>query len=405
MTYLDSKALDKKRQVLALTERIAQEKGMLSEIALANGARIARATNTKVEKKVQKEGRIKTTVTTAAISGYFDGTAKDLVLGSTANFLVWDILEFRTSANKVISDLTVGIDSITNGTTVKVIKIGWTDAAVASGAICILKTSANEEASKGTKRPMHLPTTIYNLTQIIRETRGVTGTAMVVNNYDVASAKTEARRQVLEYFARQLDAICTSSVRVLTTLGWVERRVAGWLPFFCDNAFNSAWEVTWAATGNRLNAAGAELTQAMIDDGFQYVIENGWRLNTMLLSPAKARVVSGFDSGKIVINYEALASAETRGGAVQILKSPIDINGNIIDKMYVSTEIAKNIVRLFDRSKMYLLPMDERSYIESVTTYESSDGWVDWLDIHMTWEWTFLFENADIYSYTITNLL
>jgi len=66
---------------------------------------------------------------------------------------------------------------------------------------------------------MHLPTTIYNLTQIIRETRGVTGTAMVVNNYDVASAKTEARRQVLEYFARQLDAICTSSVRVLTTLG------------------------------------------------------------------------------------------------------------------------------------------------------------------------------------------
>jgi hypothetical protein len=53
---------------------------------------------------------------------------------------------------------------------------------------------------------------------------------------------------------------------------------------------------------------------------------------------------------------------------------------------------------------MYLLPMDERSYIESVTSYENSDGWVDWLDIHMTWEWTFLFENADIYSYTIDNL-
>ena len=404
MTYLDSKALDKKRQVLALTERIAQEKGMLSEIALANGARIARATNTKVEKKVQKEGRIKTTVTTATVSGYFDDTAKDLVLGSTVNLLVWDILEFRTSANKVLSNLTVGIDSITNGTTVKVIKMGGTDIAVPANSVCILKNSANEEASKGTKRPMHLPTTIYNLTQIIRETRGVTGTAMVVNNYDVASAKTEARRQVLEYFARQLDAICTSSVRGTPTLGWVERRIAGWLPFFCDNNFNSSWEVVAGTPLNRFNAAGAELTQAMIDDGFQYVIENGWRLNTMLLSPAKARVVSGFDSGKIVINYEALASAETRGGAVQILKSPIDINGNIIDKMYVSTEVAKNQVRLFDRSKMYLLPMEERSYIESVTSYENSDGWVDWLDIHMTWEWTFLFENADIYSYTIDNL-
>jgi hypothetical protein len=57
-----------------------------------------------------------------------------------------------------------------------------------------------------------------------------------------------------------------------------------------------------------------------------------------------------------------------------VLKSPIEINGNIIDKMYVSTEVAKNQVRLFDRSKMYLLPMDERSYIESVTSYENSDG-------------------------------
>ncbi len=404
MTYLDSGALDKKRQVLALTETIAQEKGMLSAVALANGARIARAKNTTVEKKIQKEGRIKTTVTTLAASGYFDETAKDLVLGSTTNLLVWDVLEFRTSANKVISNLTVGVDSITNGTTVKAIKLGGTDAAIPAGAICILKTSANEEASKSAKRPMHLPTTIFNMTQIIREARGVTGTAMVVNNYDTASAKAEARRQVLEYFARQLDAICTSSVRLLTTLGGVERRIAGWLPFFCDNKFDTSGAIVAGTPDNVVDKAGAELTQDMIDDGFQYVIENGGRLNTMLLSPAKARVVSGFDSGKIVINYEALATATTRGGAVQVLKSPIEINGNIIDKMYVSTEVAKNQVRLFDRSKMYLLPMEERSYIEKVTEYANSDSAEDALTVAMTWEWTFFFENADIYSYTINNL-
>lgn len=404
MTYLKSDALDQKRTVLAAIETIATEKGLLSAIALANGARLPRYKTTKLEKKIKKEGRIKSAVTTAAISGYFDNTGKALDVADTSNFLVWDILEFRTSDNKLKGNLTLWVDAVTDATTLSVKKIGWDDIAVDLTDVAILKINANEEASSDSTRPMFLPTTSYNLSTIIREAREVSGTAMVVNNYDVKSATGEARRQVLDGFARQLDSLCNSSVRTSTTLGGKSRKVVGWLQFFCDNAFDADGEVSWPATGNVKDASAAAITQEMINDGFQYVIENGGRLNSAMLSPAQARKISAFDSNKIVINYDAVNKAETRGGSVQVLKSPITINGNVIDKMYVSTEVAKDEVRLFDRSKMYLLPMEGRSYIESVSTIKTTDNAIDGVKIGWLGEFSFLFENADIYSYRIKNL-
>lgn len=405
MSYLLSSALDSKRTVLAAMETIANEKGLLSGIFLANGARKERYKTTKLEQKIKKEGRIKSNVTTAAISGFYTSTAADLIIGDTTNFLVWDILEFRTIDNKLKGNLTLWVDSITNGTTLSVKKVGWTDIAIDITDNVILKINANEEASSDKTRPIYLPTTAYNLSTIIREAREVSGTAMVVNNYDVKSAEWEARRQVLDGFARQLNALCTSSVRTTVVLGWTSRKVIGGMQFFSDNAFDADGEVTWPATGNVKDGGGVDVTQDMVNDGFQYVIENGGRLNSALVAPAQARKISGFDEGKIVINAEALATASTRGtGAVQILKSPISINGNIIDKIYVDTSVAKDEIRLFDRSKGYLLPMDKRSYIESKSTILTTDNAVDGVKVGGLGEYSFLFENADIYTYTISNL-
>lgn len=406
MSYLKEKSLDPVRQVLAITERILQEKGMIAEVALANWASKVRVDSTKFEAKEMKEGRIKTTVTNQVASGYFDDTAKDLVVWETKNILVWDLFEFRTATNGTITDLIVWVDSKTNDTTIKVKKVGWTDALIPAGAMFLLKTSTNQEVSSKSSRPMNLPSTIFNYPQIIRETREVSGRTVEINNYDFDSAVAEARRQTLEYFGRQLDAICMSSFRWTTTLGWEERDIAWGLPYFADNVFDSKWVRTWPSVGNVVDAEWAELTQTMIDNGFQYVIENNGRLNSILTSPAQARKISSFDEGKIIINYDQLANAEnqSRWGSVQVLKSPITINGNVIDKIYVSTAIAKDEARMFDRSKMYLVPMKNREYNETTSDYYSTDAAIDGVSVSMLGDWTFIFENADVYTYSIKNL-
>ena len=386
---------DIQRQVLQTAKSVAKEQGLIWEIALSNtGSEVL--TGSKLERKEMVYSPIKLEIDTAIASGYFDTTAKDVVVISGAKELqVWDLLIFQSANKTSKGSLTVIVDSITDDTTFKAKKVWGTDIAIASWDLVYLSSSALEEWSTNSEyRGITKPRNVYNYPQIFRVAGSVSGSMASTNNWDFKNIKAELIKQVTLDLARKLNGIATSSIRYTTTTSDGKLKNYAWgLPFFVSNLFNEDGDMV-AGTAPNVKNVGGVISLDDINDGFQYAIENGGNLNAIICSPDQARKISTFENAKINIQLvNGAGSVPTKvWGAVQVLESPIKVGKNRIEAIYVDTNMAKDEAYLFNSQNGRLIPKKDRGIVwfKIQQPDENNDNY----RVGAICEWTFYYENA-----------
>ena len=397
-----SKSFDVARYVLPYTEQLLKEQNSLWEIALKNRNKFKPVRATKVEFKEYAKWPVKSPVTTATTAWYFaENTPVALEVENTTNFLVWDVLTFQTSDKKAKWDLTVVVTAITSWTELEVQYVGWDNTiAIEADDVAYLDTTAFPEWSETTKRrPMYKPRKIYNYTQIVKAWKSLSWTTVEINQYDFDDITRELKAQVYNDFAQKLAWLVSSAVRNSLVVAWEDVRIAGWLNYFARNTFDTDGEVTWKATANVRNVGWA-LTLDLIDDAFQYVIENEGVINACICSPAQARKISELNPTSVAINFDWQGTnLPVKGGATQILLSPINVNWNAITAIFVDRKMPKDEIIFFNMNNLALIPMDNRAALENEINYNATK---DIYSLDMLWEWTVRYVDAPENTYILT---
>ena len=392
--------LDVTRQVLPITERILLEQGRLWAIALRN-RKDKPVTSTKVEWKEMSYSPVKVKLTTATAVWYFTAGANKDIDTDTTNLLVWDILSVQDKDKKSKGDLRLMVTEIISSTQAKAQKIWGTDVAIETTDFLYVETATNEEGSKvGKRRQIQLPRTRYNYTQIIRAGHIIPRTQAEVNNYDFKDVKNELRTQAYKRWGEQFDGLVTSTIRTSVMTAQGERRVAWGLFYFANNNFDAKWDLISGATDN-IKAVNWALTIDLVNEAFRYAIENWGNLNSVVVNTKQAIAISKLFQDKVNVNIINGTTPKTIGGAVQILKSPINVAGNEISQIYLDLKMPQDEITFFNDKIIEANYLQNSWVLEKIKQPTSED---DNFSIDLLWEWTIIVRNARENTYTLKKL-
>lgn len=395
--------LDVQRQVIPVAEKILLEKSALWGIALRNNrASKLVAKSTKLEWKEMVTGAIKLNVTAWIASWYFDWTDKNFSI-NTSNLMVWDIISFQDSTFKAKGDLRIIITALVDSWTAKARKIGGSNIAITTTDWAFVDSMAEADGSQVSKRrAMEVPSTLYNFTQIIRAGHSISWTDATTLNYSFADTKKELREQAYDKFTRALDWVITSSVRMSLALpeGWV-RRIAGWLNYFALNNFDpSTWDYSSPSSVN-VKVVNGVITKEHINFAFKHVIENGGALDALVANTAQLMQIATLYQDKVNVNVINGTVAWVVGGAVQVLKSPINVAGNEIKALYLDTRMPQDEIQFFNTNTIEAVPLEWRGALEEITEPTAKN---DNYSIDLLGEWTVKIKNAKSNTFVLKGL-
>lgn len=349
-----------------------------------NNAGTKRGKNKKYEWFEYSRSRVQTTVDTLVASGYFTATPKTLNVGDTTNLLVGDTLRFETSASVAISDLTVYITEITDGTNVKAIKVGGTDAEIAATSVAVFKSNLlPENSKKGEARKIRVPVSKFNYFQIfdtvVENSRTIEGSEVYGDIGKIANIRAEAfydlQRQLTEILANGIKAKFNNPVTGKEVYG------TGWIAEFVVNTQDES---------------AATLTQSMLDDAIETIIKGGWLANTIRCNTKQARAISALDGNKLMINLDE----KIRGNVVTAVQAGIPVEGSKIETIIVDTTMPEDELEIFDISNIALIPYSNGAIREMDATENGQDG----TTIRMLGEYTVEAKNMSKTAVKIINL-
>ncbi len=386
MSNADKEAITKdieiSRQLEAAFQVYVKDISPLVARALAN-AGTKRGTNKKYEWNEFSRERISTPITTALALGYLDATQKNVSM-DTSNVLAWDTFRFETTGWVAISDLTMYVTEVVNSTTVKAIKIGWTDAAVASWSIAVFKSNLLPENSKKREaRKIRVPNVKYNYFQIfdtlMENSRTLEGSDAIGDVGKIAFLRAEWFFDI----QRQLTEILSYGTRVKFTDPKTNKEIygAGWLAEFVVNS---------------IDAGGNALTQVHLDDAVWQILKWGWRANTIRCGLEQAKALSKLDESKLLINLDET----TRGNVVTSIQARIPVEGSKIDTIMVDFTMPEDEIDVFDISNIALIPYSNGAIREMDASEKGQDGNA----LRMIGEYTVEAKNFDKTAVKIKNL-
>lgn len=343
-----------------------------------------RGTAKKYEWYEYSRSRVQTTVDTLVASGYFTSTPKNVNVGDTTNLLVGDTLRFETAAGVSLWDLTIYITEIVDGTNVKAIKLGWTDAAIAATSIAVFKSNLlPENSKKGEARKIRVPVTKFNYFQIfdttVENSRTIEGSNVYGDIGKIAHIRSEAfydiQRQLTEMLSNGIAAKFTDPVSGKEIHG------AGWIGEFVVNTQDEG---------------AATLTQSMLDDAVETIIKWGWMANTIRCNTKQARAISALDTSKMTINLDD----KIRWNVVTAVQAGIPVEGSKIETIIVDITMPEDVIEIFDINNIALIPYSNGAIREVDATEPGQDG----KTFRTIWEYTVEAKNMSKTAVKIFNL-
>lgn len=276
------------------------------------------------------------TVTPASLQVKKDGLA----------FLQGDVLEYN--------GMTLLVDSVVSDTEVKCLLVGATDVEIPNDTALSNAGNSSMEWETGYEgRGITVPRRNYNFTTIVKTKKNITRSYATERKWTSDNAVQELRSQWLSDFARKLEKTIMSPIR-LETKSFVNgkqviRRYTGGLPFFIKNEFNDeTGEVIGPRTDNVISV-GWTVGIPHFNQGFKYAIKKGGILNTLAGSVDIIGSLANLENSKINISVLNGSNALEVGWGLKILKSPIDVDGNKIDAIYITDELADDEMLMYDR--------------------------------------------------------
>ncbi len=273
-------------------------------------------------------------------------TASLLVKKNGLAFLQGDIIDYTW--------MMLLIDSVVSDTEVKCYLIWTVDIEIPADTN--LKNAGNSSMEwevwvEG--RGITVPRRNYNYTTIIRTRKSISRTYATERKRTTTDAVKELRTQGIADFSRKLEKTVMSPIRLETRafINWkqVIRRYTGWIPYFIKNEFNDdTGELIWPRTDNVI-AVNWVIWMTHFNQGFKYAIKKGGTLNTIAGSVDIIGSLADLEKDKINITLLNGSNALEVGWGLKILKSPIDVDGNKIDAIFITDELDDWEALMYDR--------------------------------------------------------
>lgn len=381
---LTTEEIEVRRQLKEAFETYTLSISPLNWILLKNGQKLEPATAPKYEWLEFTQKRIETTVGANYTSLAFTATPADLVLANTVNYKAWDTIRFETPDNKKLSSLVLYITEVTNGTTVKAMKVGGNDVAISTNDIAVLVAAAKEENSpKGEVRWVDVPVDKFNYTQIIDALYEISRTLLGSKTVAAQGTIDKLRKTAFYKMSRQLTEILSNGQRAEITdpKKWKKIRLAWGMSFYITK---------------EIDAAGAALKLDHLNRAFEEIILWGGLPTAIRTNTSQARALSGLDRSKLTIN---IWDNQT-GTVVQVYQADIPVQWSKINTIILDTSMPQNEIEMFDISKMALVPYSNWAIREEDATEKGQDG----ATIRMIGEYTYVHEDAENTARRIKNL-
>jgi hypothetical protein len=286
-----------------------------------------------------------------------------LVLTSTTGVKVGMVLNFEaaTGASKTVQ---LVVTAVTNSTDLAVsVYASSTDVQLVATDVAKLVALPKAESTEADATDGYEPSTAYNYTQIFDRTAKVSLTAEAIKKYGIESAiDYQVERKLLE-LAYELNNSIIYGRRVQrtgTTPGTTGSM--GGLLYFLEQA-----------SGNKIDAAGAEVSPDVLNDAFEQGIGNGGNnMKTLLCNIAQARKLSAFNTtGNNPLIFRDERSA---GSYVQRFVSDIPIGENgMISQIVVDQSFPKDKIALIDTEKVGVIALKDRQFTDKDATPNGAD--------------------------------
>lgn len=285
-----------------------------------------------------------------------------LVLVSTVGIKAGMVLGFESAAGASKTVQLIVTTTPSSPTDVAVAVYGSsTDVQLVATDVVKLISIPKAESTDPDPTDGYEPTPEYNYTQIFDRTAKVSATAEMVKKYGIGSALNYQVAKKLKELAYELNNSIIYGRRVQrtgTTPGTTGSM--GGLLYFLE-----------AASGNEVDASGNDLSQGILNDGFELGMANGAdNMRTLLCNVNQARKISAFNTSGT--NPLIMRDEKTAGSFVMQFVSDIPVGSNgMISQIVVEPNFPKDKIALIDTSKVGIVPL--RGFTDKDATPNGAD--------------------------------
>ena len=224
---------------------------------------------------------------------------------------------------------------------------GVAAAAIQDNEVLIIDSIARPENSVGQDDGIWQPETMENFFQTIDTQINMSRRAMATMTFGNTNDLNFQLEEKIKQLAIKLDRMIINGQRFTIGTGDSLVSATGGFRFYNDLASASV-------SGLKSDAAGAALTQVMINNLNQAIVTEGGTTNTLAVSIAKARDLHAIISA----NYSAerLADWSQDEGSIFQLPTDMPLIGNV-NQIVIDTNLRDTEVMMYDSSKISLAPM------------------------------------------------
>jgi hypothetical protein len=347
------------RQVLDLFTQFLKEQSSALEIFLRNGQKYNAGTNNKYE---WMESQL------TPMSWQLNGAITPLVTNtnftfvSTAGLRPNMILRFvTTSTNGDVGNVQVKIVSITSATVAVGVLYGGTTAVALNNTMTakLMSEAVQENEKNIVGVDERQPTMEFNFFQIFRNAVELSDTALNSAVYGNVNTLAEQLKGAFYKMRQQLSEQVLRGRRVARTSGE-------------NGTFGGMFQYLDVAGGNVIDAGGAALSQALINNLVQLIIEDGGVANTIVCNINQARKISGFN---VAGNNPVIAQNSTDAGSYVLrFISDIPVAGGVVSNILLDEKMPNNGIQLIDINRMALVPYQNRGVKLVPGTQPGQDG-------------------------------
>lgn len=311
------------------------------------------------------------------VNGASSASSTALVLDSTSGVKVGDVLGFKTSAGASVT-VRAKVTAVTNSTDLVITRLtstGLADMTIPDNAVVSLISRAKPEGSTADPETNEKPTRNYNYTQIFRRDFQLTNSTLQSKVYGLKSENPADKRAAL------LDLVTFQAEAQLQNIAWELNQsvIDGYRQERADGGANGSMgglrEFVYSQARSRVDAAGAALTQEIINNAVNQAAENGAdtaNLTTILCHPTQARKISGFNtsgSNPVVVRGDV-----TAGSYVAMYQTDLaGTNGGALLQVVVDRSFPEDELLIFNPGTCRLVPLGDRAIGVTETT-QFTDG-------------------------------
>jgi len=303
------------------------------------------------------------------VNGASASASTALVLDSTAGVKANDILGFKTTAGASVSPR-AKVTSVTNGTDLvieRLVTTAFPDATIPDNATVFLISRAKAENSDSDAATNELPVRKFNYTQIFRRDLSLSRTLLQSQVYGLkgvsAADKREKIMKMVEFQAQaQLQQIAYE-LNQSTIFGVKEARADGG-----DNgSFGGIIDFLAENTESFYDAAGAALSQTILNNAVNQVAENGGDTTTLTVlhcHPRQARKISAFNTtgnNPVVIRGDVTAGTYVAQYQTDLAGS----NGGALTQIVVDRGFPEDKIAILNPNNLRYVPMEAISVTET----------------------------------------